>query len=99
MGDVKWRRDNPELARAAADKDQAQIIAELKRMEPNSEVVTFGDEGDETSKITPHTAVYLTIGTRGDLTARGECGGKLIPSNPGAECTRHDLLMPRRTRR
>jgi hypothetical protein len=65
MGEAKRKRDNPEMARAAA---AAQLFADLKRIGP-ADFIPYGDDGGaDTSRISDRTAVFLTIGARGDLT-------------------------------
>ncbi|MGO9236663.1 MAG: hypothetical protein ACLP4V_22285 [Methylocella sp.] len=68
MGESKRRRDNPELARAAANRDANACLLELARMGGNSDVGLYGPHGIDTSKITPDSVVFLTVGSRGDLT-------------------------------
>jgi len=61
------RRDNPEMALAAAARDQAEFTRDLRRSLPTFDI-PYSDNGFDVSKVTKKSAVFLTIGTRGDLT-------------------------------
>jgi hypothetical protein len=70
MGEAKWRRDNPELARAAADKDRAGLLDYFRKkgMPPHLE---YGESGQlDFRNATPKTLFNLEIGQRGNHSRR-----------------------------
>jgi hypothetical protein len=69
MGEAKWRRDNPDLARAAARRDRTDALECLSRVAAKHSrtlhFIGFGHAG----MVEHDMFVPLEIGSRGDLTA------------------------------
>ena len=74
MGEAKWRRDNLDLARAAARRDRAHALEYLSRVAAKHSrtlrFIGFGHAGMENgaSMVEHDMFVPLEIGSRGDLT-------------------------------
>jgi hypothetical protein len=71
MGETKRRRDNPELARRAADKDRADLFDFCRERGMPSSWLEYRDSGQlDVQNITPKTMFNLEIGQRGNHTRR-----------------------------
>jgi hypothetical protein len=72
MGEAKWRRDNPNLARAAARRDRTEYLSRLAAKHSQTlRFIGFGNADMENSALMVEHDMFvpLEIGSRGDLTA------------------------------
>jgi hypothetical protein len=67
MGEAKWRRDNPELAQAAADKDRANLLGFFEKMGVPNTYCEYDESGQvDLQSIDRKTLFNLEIGQRGN---------------------------------